>query len=41
MAGRIVAWRQEHGRFTSVDQLREISGVGPKTFEKIRPHATV
>ncbi|MGK2350318.1 helix-hairpin-helix domain-containing protein [Cutibacterium sp. V947] len=41
MAGRIMAWRQEHGRFTSVDQLREISGVGPKTFEKIKPHVMV
>ncbi|WCC80651.1 helix-hairpin-helix domain-containing protein [Cutibacterium equinum] len=41
MAGRIMAWRQEHGRFTSVDQLREISGVGPKTFEKIKPHVTL
>lgn len=41
MAGRIMAWRQEHGRFTSVDQLREISGIGPKTFEKIKPHVSV
>ena len=41
MAGKIMAWRQEHGQFASVDQLREISGIGAKTFEKIKPHVTV
>jgi comEA protein len=41
MAGKIMAWRQEHGQFASVDQLREISGIGAKTFEKIKPHVTI
>lgn len=41
MAGKIMAWRQEHGQFSSIDQLREISGIGSKTFEKIKPHVTV
>jgi len=27
-AQRILDWRAAHGRFTSVDQLREISGIG-------------
>ena len=40
-AGKIMAWRQEHGQFASVDQLREISGIGAKTFEKIKPYVTV
>ena len=37
MAQAILAWREEHGRFTSVEELQEIDGVGPKTFEKLRP----
>ncbi len=28
LAERIVAWRTEHGRFASVDQLREVDGIG-------------
>jgi comEA protein len=34
---RIVEWRNEHGEFTSVDQLLEIRGIGPVRLEKIRP----
>jgi competence protein ComEA len=37
LAGRIVAWRQEHGRFASVDQLREVSGIGERTFARLAP----
>jgi competence protein ComEA len=39
-ASAIVAWREENGRFTSVDELQEISGIGPKTLEKLRPLVT-
>jgi competence protein ComEA len=35
LAGRILAWREEHGRFTSPDELREVSGIGPKTYEAL------
>lgn len=35
-AQRIVDWRTEHGRFDSVDQLREIDGIGPGRFDKLR-----
>jgi competence protein ComEA len=37
IAGRIVAWRQEHGRFGSVDELTEVSGIGEATLERLRP----
>ena len=37
IAGRIVAWRQEHGRFSSVDELTEVSGIGDATLERLRP----
>lgn len=34
---RIVKWRNENGRFKTVDQLLEIKGIGPARLEKIRP----
>jgi competence protein ComEA len=37
LARRIVADREQHGPFTSVDDLRRVKGIGPKTLEKIRP----
>jgi competence protein ComEA len=36
-AGAIVAYRTEIGGFTSIDQLLEVSGIGPATLESIRP----
>jgi competence protein ComEA len=36
-AGSIVAWRTAHGKFTSVDQLGEVDGIGPGRLEKLRP----
>ncbi len=41
MAGRILDWRTVHGRFTSVDQLREVSGIGARTFDRLKPHVRV
>lgn len=35
-AQSIVDWRTEHGRFDSVDQLREIDGIGPGRFAKLQ-----
>lgn len=35
-AQRILDWRTKHGRFDSVDQLREIDGIGPSRFAKLR-----
>ncbi len=41
MAGRIIDWRTQNGRFASVDQLREVSGIGDRTFERLAPLVTV
>jgi competence protein ComEA len=41
LAQRIVDWRTEHGRFTSVDELQEVTGVGQKKFESLKPHVRV
>lgn len=35
-AAAIVAWRQHNGRFTSVDQLADIDGIGPIRLNKLR-----
>lgn len=35
-AAAIVAWRQSNGKFTSVDQLAEVEGIGPARLEKLR-----
>ncbi|HEV7651369.1 MAG TPA: ComEA family DNA-binding protein [Actinophytocola sp.] len=35
-AQRIVDWRTEHGRFASVDQLRDVDGIGPGRFAKLK-----
>lgn len=40
-AQKIVAWRSAHGRFTRVEDLLDVSGIGDKTLEEIRPHVRV
>lgn len=40
-AAAIVQWREEHGPFTAVEELQEISGIGLKTFQKLQPLVTL
>jgi competence protein ComEA len=40
-AAAIVAWRDEHGAFESVDQLGDVDGIGPARLEKLRDHVRV
>ncbi len=35
-AAAIVAWRDEHGPFKSVDDLSQVKGIGPATLERNR-----
>jgi competence protein ComEA len=35
-AAAIVAWRDAHGRFSSVDQLADVDGIGPARLAKLR-----
>ena len=37
-AQAIVDYRTEHGAFQTVEDLLEVSGIGEKTLEKIRPY---
>jgi competence protein ComEA len=36
LAGRILEYRQQHGGFHSLDELKEVSGIGDKRFETLR-----
>lgn len=40
-AAAIVAWREQNGGFTSVDELLEVDGIGEVTLEQISPYVTV
>jgi competence protein ComEA len=41
LAGKIVAYREQNGGFKSVDDLDNVSGIGPKKLETLRPLVTV
>jgi competence protein ComEA len=41
MAARIIAWRDANGRFTTVDDLRSVSGIGDRTFDALKDLITV
>ncbi|NQJ69230.1 ComEA family DNA-binding protein [Streptococcus suis] len=40
-AADIIAYREANGGFKSVDDLNNVSGIGDKTMESIRPYVTV
>jgi competence protein ComEA len=37
LAQRIIDWRTAHNRFSSVDELTEVSGIGERTLADLRP----
>ncbi len=41
MAGRIVAYRTDHGPFGSVDDLQAVTGIGPVLLSQLRSEITV
>lgn len=41
LAQRIVDWRAAHGRFSSVDELGEVSGIGEKLLGQLRSKVAV
>jgi competence protein ComEA len=38
---RIIDWRTAHGRFSTVDELREVSGIGDARFADLAPRVRV
>ena len=41
IAQRIMDWRTQHGRFSAVDELGEVTGIGDKLLAQIRPKVRV
>lgn len=41
LAERIVSWRSEHGKFASVDQLRQVSGIGESKYQQLKARVRV
>jgi competence protein ComEA len=40
-AGKIIAYRVEHGPFATIEAIQDVSGIGPATFAKIQDMITV
>ncbi|QIG42705.1 ComEA family DNA-binding protein [Nocardioides anomalus] len=40
-AQSILTWRDQHGGFSSVDELLEVDGIGEVTLGKLAPYVTV
>ena len=40
-ANAIIQYRTEHGPFATVDDLLNVSGIGPATLEELRSQVTV
>jgi len=40
-AGKIISWREGHGRFSRVEELQEVDGIGPKTFAQLAAYVRV
>ena len=41
LAKRIIAYRDEHGLFNSIDEIMSVEGIGAKTYEDIKNNITV
>lgn len=41
LAQRIIDYRQSHGPFKKIDDLINISGIGPKKLEKVKPYLVI
>lgn len=40
-AEKIISYREENGGFSSIDDIKNVSGIGDKTFEKFKEDITV
>ncbi len=41
LAAAIVSWREEHGRFSAIDDLTEVPGIGPAKVAQLADHVSV
>ena len=40
-AQNIIKYREDHGGFKSIEEIQEVRGIGPKTFEKLKDQITI
>jgi competence protein ComEA len=40
-AGAILAYREEHGKFSSIEEIKQVSGIGEAVYENLKEHITV
>ena len=41
LAQRIIDYRQKYGPFKKIDDLEQVSGIGPKKLAQIRPYSII
>jgi competence protein ComEA len=41
LAKQIVEYRETHGTFRSIEELKSVKGIGEKVLEDIRPYITI
>ena len=41
IAGKIIDYRAENGKFTAIEDIMKVSGIKDKLFSKIKEHITV
>lgn len=41
VAQRIVDYREKHGKFTRIEEIMKVQGIGEKTFEQLKDQITV
>ena len=40
-AEKIIDYRKQNGRFPSIEDIKNVSGIGDKTYEKLKDHIKV
>jgi len=40
-AEKILAYRETNGKFKTVEEIKNVSGIGEKTFEKMKDKITI
>lgn len=40
-AGRIIDYREQNGGFKAIEEIMNVKGIGPKTFEKLKDKITI
>ena len=41
MARKIIAYRDEHGLFSSIEELQKVKGIGPAKYKELQDKVTI